>query len=95
VLNGHHNVYGEVFRDLVDLEEGAEIILYDKDNTYFYEVTDKEVLEERGQPLEVRVENAQWIAPTEDERVTLVTCWPYTDNSHRLVIVARPVNDGA
>jgi sortase A len=95
VLNGHHNVHGEVFRDLVDLEEGAEIILYDKDNTYVYEVTDKEVLEERGQPLEVRVENAQWIAPTEDERVTLVTCWPYTDNSHRLVIVAQPVNDGA
>lgn len=95
VLNGHHNVHGEVFRDLIDLEEGAEIILYDKDNSYVYEVTVKEVLEERGQPLEARIENAQWIAPTEDERVTLVTCWPYTDNSHRLVIVAQPVNAGA
>ncbi len=94
VLNGHHNVHGEVFRDLIDLEEGAEIILYDKDKTFVYEVTVKELFEERGQPLEVRIDNAQWIAPTDDERVTLVTCWPYTDNSHRLVIVAQPVDDG-
>lgn len=90
VLNGHHNVYGEVFRDLVDLEEGDEIILFDAYATYHYRVTVKEILPERDQPLSVRLENAQWIAPTEDERITLVTCWPYTDNSHRLVIVAEP-----
>ncbi|MCB9421220.1 MAG: sortase [Ardenticatenaceae bacterium] len=93
VLNGHHNIYGEVFRDLIDLEEGDEIILYDQDRSYSYEVTDKEILAERGQPMEVRIENAQWIAPTDDERITLITCWPYTDNSHRLVVVAKRVQD--
>ncbi|GAB4274202.1 MAG: sortase [Candidatus Promineifilaceae bacterium] len=91
VLNGHHNVYGEVFRDLVDLETGDEVILYDRNRAYHYVVTDKEILEERGQPLAVRLENAKWIQATDDERVTLITCWPYTDNSHRLVVVARPV----
>lgn len=92
VLNGHHNVYDEVFRDLVDLEEGDKIIMYDsEDQVHTYLVTVKEILPERGQPIEVRLENAQWIAPTEDERVTLVTCWPYTDNSHRLIVVAEPV----
>lgn len=91
VLNGHHNVYGEVFRDLIDLEEGDEIIMYDDDRQYTYLVTDIEILPERGQSLEVRLENAAWIAPTEDERLTLVTCWPYTDNSHRLIVVAIPV----
>ncbi len=90
VLNGHHNVYGEVFRDLIDLEEGNEIILLDAYQTYHYRVTVKEILPERDQPLQVRLENAQWIAPTDDERITLVTCWPYTDNTHRLVIVAEP-----
>lgn len=94
VLNGHHNIYGEVFRDLIDLEEGAEIILYDKDRSYTYRVTVKEVFAERDQPMAIRIENAHWIAPTEDERITLITCWPYTDNSHRLVIVAEPVGDG-
>ncbi len=93
VLNGHHNINGEVFRDLVDLNEGDEIILYDNQERFVYQVTTKEILAERGQPLSVRVENAQWIAPTDDERITLVTCYPYTDNSHRLVIVAKPVQD--
>ena len=91
VFNGHHNIYGEVFRDLVDVTEGSEIILYDGNRSYTYQVTVIEILEERGQPMDVRIENAQWIAPTEDERITLITCWPYTDNSHRLVIVAEPV----
>jgi len=38
----------------------------------------------------VRQENARWIAPTDDERLTLVTCWPYTNNTHRVVVVAKP-----
>lgn len=91
VLNGHHNVYGEVFKDLVDLEEGDELIMFDEEQKYTYRITVKEILPERGQPIDVRLENAQWIAPTEDERITLVTCWPYTDNSHRLVVVAEPI----
>lgn len=90
VLNGHHNVYGEVFRDLEELEQGDKIILYDRDHAFTYEITDIEILAERDQPLEVRLQNAQWIAPTEDERITLVTCWPYTDNTHRLIVVAHP-----
>jgi len=90
VLNGHHNIYGEVFRSLVDLEAGDEITIYDKNRAYNYHVTDKEILPERGEPLEVRLENAKWIEPTADERITLITCWPYTNNTHRLVIVAQP-----
>lgn len=91
VLNGHHNIYGEVFRDLKDLTEGDEIYLYDQNQVYTYTVTLVEILPERDQPLEVRMKNAEWIAPTEDERITLVTCWPYEDNSHRLVVVAHPI----
>jgi sortase A len=41
--------------------------------------------------MEVRIANAKWIQPTSDERLTLVTCWPYTNNTHRLIIVARPL----
>ena len=40
-----------------------------------------------------RLQNARWIAATADERLTLVTCWPNTTNSHRLIIVAEPVGD--
>ena len=90
VLNGHHNIKGEVFRYLIDLEPGANILLYVGDKVYYYSVSEKQILKEKGEPAEVRYQNAQWIAPTEDERLTLVTCWPYTSNSHRLIIVAKP-----
>lgn len=90
VLNGHHNVFGKVFGRLVDLELGAEIVVYDRNTAYTYTVTDVQILAERGQPLDVRVQNAQWIQPTNDERLTLVTCWPKNDNSHRLIVVAYP-----
>ena len=90
VLNGHHNIRGEVFRYLIDLEPQARILLYVDDEVYYYSLTEKHLLKEKGEPAKVRYQNAQWIAPTKDERLTMVTCWPYTSNSHRLVIVAKP-----
>ncbi|MCA9920912.1 MAG: sortase [Anaerolineales bacterium] len=92
VLNGHHNIYGEVFRDLVDLNEGDQIILNDPDHAYTYQVSQVMIVEERDQPIEVRQENAKWIGATGDERITLITCWPYTDNTHRVIVVAHPVD---
>jgi len=91
VLNGHNNIYGQIFRDLIDLEIGEEIIVYDEARSYIYRVTQREIMPENGQSLEVRLENAKWIRPTSDERLTLVTCWPFTTNSHRLVVIAKPV----
>ncbi|MEM7333310.1 MAG: sortase [Chloroflexota bacterium] len=95
VLNGHHNIHGEIFRDLDELEVGAEITLFDPLQSYSYTVSEVLIIEERDQPLEVRLENAQWIEHTDDERLTLVTCWPYTDNSHRLIVVAHPTETDA
>lgn len=95
VLNGHHNIFGEVFGSLVNLEVGAEIVVYDAETPHNYAVADVQILPERDQPLSVRQENAQWIQPTTDERLTLVTCWPQTDNSHRLIVVAYPTNSSS
>jgi sortase A len=93
VLNGHHNIRGEVFRYLIDLEPQASILLYVGDKIFYYRVTEKQIFKERGEPPEVRYQNAQWIAPTSHEQLTLVTCWPYTSNTHRLIVVARPYNN--
>lgn len=30
------------------------------------------------------------LGPTYDERITLITCWPYVSNTHRAVVVAEP-----
>jgi sortase A len=90
-ITGHHNVGGEVFRNLVKLQPGDRMTLYANDQPFYYEVASRRILPERGQPDEVRRANARWIQPTDDERVTLITCWPYTSNTHRLVIVAKPI----
>jgi sortase A len=50
------------------------------------------ILKELGEPIEVRYQNARWILPSLDERLTLVTCWPKTGNTHRLIIVAFPTD---
>jgi LPXTG-site transpeptidase (sortase) family protein len=94
VLDGHHNIEGEVFKRLVDLKPGDVIELYSGIKIFRYGVTEKHILPDRDQPLAVRIANAQWIQPTDDERLTLVTCWPYTSNTHRLIIVARPLAPG-
>lgn len=90
VLVGHHNEYGEVFRHLVSLTVGDKIVVWSGNRPFEYRVALKLVLPERNQSLSRRLDNATWIEPTQDERLTLVTCWPYVTNTHRLIIVAQP-----
>lgn len=94
VINGHNNIYGAVFKDLVDLTLGEEIILYDQDQQHVYQVVHREFLLERGESLRTRLRNARWIAQSDDDRLTIVTCWPNTTNSHRLVVIAQPLSPG-
>jgi sortase A len=91
VLSGHHNIKGEVFRYIVDLEIGDTLTLYMGDQAFNYKVQDKFIVKDKGEPQEVRIANARWIGPFDDERLTLVTCWPYTDNTHRVIVIAKPV----
>jgi sortase A len=92
VLIGHNNEFGEVFRNLDRLTVGDEIVLYTALGERRYTASEVVTLPEENSPLADRLANAAWIAPSADERLTLVTCWPYFTNTHRLVVVARPVN---
>lgn len=91
VLSGHHNVRGKVFRYLVNVNLGDVIILYADGRPYYYRVESKQILPEKYASNEQRRENAELIGYFPEERLTLVTCWPYTSNTHRVVVVARPV----
>ncbi len=93
VINGHNNEFGEVFRYLDKLNVGDFIYAYSVNNEYVYVVRNKMILLEAGVSSKVRMENASWIGKSTDERLTLVTCWPYESNTHRLIIVASPPFD--
>ncbi|MEP7358584.1 MAG: sortase [Anaerolineales bacterium] len=92
VINGHHNIFGEVFGHLVDLKPGDLIWVESGARSFVYRIALITILPERWQPAAVRLANARWIQPSEDERLTLITCWPYSSNTHRLVIVALPAS---
>lgn len=93
VLNGHHNIYGKVFGHLVDLVPGDRIIVYSGMTLFNFLVANVLILPERDADLAVRLENARWIEPSNDIRLTLVTCWPEYSNTHRLIIVASLIPD--
>ncbi|MGD8605418.1 MAG: sortase [Anaerolineales bacterium] len=90
VFVGHNNVYGQVFKDIGSLAAGDEIIVTTGDGDRRYYVSEVVTFSEADQSLDQRLENAHWLQPGQGERLTLITCWPYTTNTHRLVVVARP-----
>jgi sortase A len=90
ILTGHHNIYGKVFGRLHELEKGDVIAVYSGDHLFGYYVSQVFLLEERDVSMAQREENAMWIRPTADKRLTLVTCWPPDSNTHRLIVIAAP-----
>ncbi len=93
VLNGHNNIEGSVFARLQELKPGMQVIVRSKSRQITYRLDEKELLLERGQPMSVLLDHGKYILPTGDDRLTLVTCWPNTDNSHRLIWIAYPIED--
>jgi LPXTG-site transpeptidase (sortase) family protein len=88
ILTGHHNVYGGVFRQLHELTVGTEIALWSEYGVFSYYISEMIYLEEEDQPFSVRAGHAQWLGQTADTRVTLITCWPHSTSTHRLIVVA-------
>ena len=95
VLAGHSNGGREIFRRLEELNLEDEIYLSTNSGWHRYRIVDKFIVREQGEPVEVRAANARWILPTEDERLTLVTCWPYPSSTHRLLVIAYPISPTA
>jgi sortase (surface protein transpeptidase) len=47
------------------------------------------IVPEKYATMDQRKENAQWIGAFDDDRLTLVSCWPRDDNTHRIIVVAH------
>ena len=94
VIDGHHNEYGEVFGNLVNVKVGDEVYVYSQGKRFAFVIANRMILQELYVSLDTRLNNARWLAPTDDTRLTLVTCWPKLSNTHRLILVARPDDTG-
>lgn len=81
---------GAVFLRLIELQPGDEVVLYEDERQYLYVVEEVLLLLDAGRPLEERLQNARYMAPTDSEQLTLITCWPVHAYDHRLIVLARP-----
>jgi sortase A len=92
VISGHNNIFGRVFRLLERVKPDDEIILETgTGQRYRYVVVEQVIVPEAGVTKARRQENASYMAQTEDYRVTLISCWPYWTNTHRVIVVAELV----
>jgi sortase A len=79
VLSAHNDIYGEIFRDLDQLEPGDEVQLYTVSQVFTYVVTGTRLVE----PTDVEVMDA-----TPHPSVTLISCYPYLIDNQRIVVTA-------
>ncbi len=93
VLSGHDDYKGEVFRYLNEAKLGDEVRLYNQQgDEYLYVVTQITKVKEEGVKLEDRIHNAEYMNPTPDQTLTMITCWPYAVDSYRWIVIAKPYN---
>ncbi len=80
ILSGHNDVFGQVFKNLDQLNDGDEIFLLTEKNSYSYKVQNKQIV----QPDQVEV-----LSQTSDATVTLISCYPYLIDNQRIVITGK------
>lgn len=97
VLSGHSRAAGTgsgagVFQRLEELRFGDRIVLADASGReYTYLVQEVAKVAELGASLEERRAHAAYMAPGQEARLTLITCWPDWAYTHRLIVTARRV----
>jgi sortase A len=90
VMSGHNNILGAVFRELDQLRRGETIIVAAEEVQQRYVIDQVMIVPEKHASLEQRKANARWMGQFDDDRLTLVSCWPRDDNTHRVIVVAYP-----
>lgn len=89
VISGHNNIHGAVFRNLHLVQPGETIYVEYGKAQYAYSVESVDIEQEVGATLLQKAENAAFLAQTDDTRLTLITCWPWYGDSHRVFVVAN------
>ncbi|PJF29935.1 MAG: hypothetical protein CUN52_05850 [Phototrophicales bacterium] len=83
VLAAHNDVYGELFRHLDQMQVGDQFTIQTEQNVYVYKV--REILQ--VEPTDVWVMQNTGV-PT----ATLISCYPYRVNTHRIIVFADRIN---
>lgn len=80
VASAHNDIFGEIFRDLDQLNPGDEVQVYTAAEKFVYIITGTRIVE----PTEVQV-----MDPTVGPTLTLISCYPYLVDTQRIVVFAE------
>ncbi len=80
ILSAHNDIYGEIFRDLPKVNVGDVVEVHTVSQVYRYRVTQTRIVE----PTDVSV-----MYPTSSPVLTLISCYPYGVDTHRIVVIAE------
>lgn len=95
VLSAHNNLYNALFRKLYTMKPGDEITLFNAaGNSFLYRVVQSYIVQEVGVSFEQQVANARVMLPTKDARLTLISCYPENNNTHRAIVIALLIDLG-
>jgi sortase A len=79
VVSAHNDIFGELFKDLDKLKTGDTVILTTQDRSFTYVITGTQIVE----PTRVDL-----MAPTPEKTLTMISCYPYRIDTHRIVVTA-------
>lgn len=80
VVSAHNDIYGEIFRDLHKLTAGDEVLVQAEAGQFRYVVKKVEIV----LPNKIEV-----LEPTQQAVLTMITCYPYLLDTHRVVAIAE------
>lgn len=80
VFAGHNDIYGEVFRDLADLQPGDEVTVYTASQRYRYVIQGWRI---------VKPSDVSALESTVNSSITLISCYPYLVDTDRIVVIGK------
>ncbi len=93
ILYGHNNIHSSIFKYLYELEAGDEIRLKTGQAELTYTVSRVEILAVEGDAANQEA-YLQYFKPSRVPRLTLLSCYPPDNNTHRVIVIAYPALTG-
>lgn len=84
IISAHNDIYGEIFRDLPDMKVGDEIFVETETQNHRYVVQQTRIINE---------DDVSVMLPTSSPVLTLISCYPYRIDTHRIVVIAALENN--
>jgi LPXTG-site transpeptidase (sortase) family protein len=90
ILYGHNNIDSSIFMHLFELESGDMVELTTGERTWRYQVDQVKILPVLEEDDDQQA-YAEYLKPSLAPRLTILSCYPPTNNTHRVIVIAYPV----